>query len=117
MDKIATPRIVREETQAPIHYHYQLEARLPSGPAGTGPQVKDGRGEEWFEEWRRKYGSEKGEPTGVDRDASDVEGSERGTTGLGKRRPKRARGAGLQGPTGNWGEGRGRQESERRDGQ
>ena len=29
----------------------ELEARLPSGPAGTGPQVEAGRGEEWFKEW------------------------------------------------------------------
>ena len=36
-----------------------------------------------------------------------VEGSERGTTGQGTRRQKRARGAGLQGPTGTWGAGRG----------
>ena len=29
----------------------------PSGPSGTGPQVEDSRGEEWFEKWWRKYGT------------------------------------------------------------
>ena len=38
------------------------------GPAGTRLQVKAGRGEECYEEWWRKDGTQKGEPTGVDRD-------------------------------------------------
>ena len=29
----------------------------PSGPAGTGPQVEAGRGEEWFKEWWKKDGT------------------------------------------------------------
>ena len=60
--------------------------------------------------------TKKVEPTGVDRSASDVEGSKRGATGRGGRRQKRARGVGLQGPTGNWGAGRGRKYSECRTG-
>ena len=60
--------------------------------------------------------TKKGEPTGVDRGASNVEGSERGATGRGTRRQKRARGTGLQGPIGTWGAGRGRQDSECRTG-
>ena len=38
----------------------ELEARPPSGPAGTGPQVEAGREEEWFKEWWRKDGTYKG---------------------------------------------------------
>ena len=82
-----------------------LEARTPLGPAGTGPQVEANRGEEWFEEWRRKDGYYKGEPTGVDRDVSDDNVSERGATRQGKRRQKQARSAEMQGTTGTWGAG------------
>ena len=32
----------------------ELEARPPSVPSRTRPQVEAVRGEEWFEEWRRK---------------------------------------------------------------
>ena len=52
--------------------------------------------------WRRKYGTKKGENTGVDWDAGDVEGGERGVNGWGKRRKKRAHRAGLQGPIRSW---------------
>ena len=55
--------------------------------------------------------TKKGEPTGVHRDNRDVEGSKRETTGRGTRWQKQARGAGLQGPTGTWGVGQGRQDS------
>ena len=56
--------------------------------------------------------TKKGEPTGVDRDDSDVGGSERGATGRETRWQKQAHGAGLQGPTGTWGAGPGRKYSE-----
>ena len=39
----------------------------------------------WLEDWWRKYGTYKGPPTGVDRDASNVEGGKWG-------RPDRGRG-------------------------
>ena len=69
-----------------------------------------------FENWRRKYVTKTGEPTGVDRRASNVEGSERGGTGQGTRRQKRYLGAGLQGLTGNSGAGQGWQDSKFRTG-
>ena len=84
----------------------------PQRDRRTGPAVKaDGGG--WFENWWKKVVTNKGEPTGVDRGASDVKGSERGATGRGVRWQKRARGAGLQGPIGTWGAGQGHQDSER----
>ena len=56
------------------------------GPEGTWPTVEVGRGGcEWFENWHNKNVTKKGEPTGVDRGASDVEGRERGATGKGTR--------------------------------
>ena len=73
------------------------------GPAGTRPQVKVSRGEEWFKEWRRKDRTYNGESTGVGRDASDVEVRKGGETRRGKRRPKRYRGTGVKGPAGTWG--------------
>ena len=55
--------------------------------------------------------TKKVEPTGVDRGASEIEGSKRGANGKGTRRKKLSRGVGLQGPTGIWGAGRGWQDS------
>ena len=60
--------------------------------------VEAGRG--GFKEWRRKDRTQKGVPTGVDRDASDVKGGERGATGRGRRRQKRSCGVGLHGTRG-----------------
>ena len=75
------------------------------GTEGTGPVVAAGGGGEWFKNWRSKDATKKGEPTGVGRGASDVEGRKRGATGRGTRRQKRGRGAGMQGLTGTWGAG------------
>ena len=60
--------------------------------------------------------TKKGNPTGVDRGARDVEGSERGATGQGTRRQKRACGAGIHDPIGSWVAGQGRQDSKCRTG-
>ena len=60
--------------------------------------------------------TKKRDPTGVDRGARDVDGRKRGEIGQGKRWQKRDRGKGMKGPTGTWGAGRGRQESECRTG-
>ena len=49
-------------------------------------------------------------------DISNVEGRKMGATRWGTRQKKRDCGAGLQGPTGNWGVGCGRQESECKNG-
>ena len=38
-------------------YKLRLEAWLPSGPAGIGLQVKAGRWEKWFKEWRNNDGT------------------------------------------------------------
>ena len=58
-------------------------------PLGTGRDWARGLcrrgGGEWFNKWRRKYVTKKVEPTGIDRGASKIEGSERGDTGRGKR--------------------------------
>ena len=67
--------------------------------------IMAGRGGEWLGKCRRKDVTYKGDPAGVDMGVSDVEVSERGTTGRVMMRQKRARGAGLQGPTGTWGTG------------
>ena len=53
--------------------------------------------------WRWKDGTKKGEITGVDRDAREVEGDERGANGRGKRRQKQARGVGIKGRRGTMG--------------
>ena len=37
-----------------------LEARTPSGPEGTGPEVEAGKGREWFKNWWRKDTTNKG---------------------------------------------------------
>ena len=54
-----------------------LETQPPLGTEGTGPAVEDGGGGEWFKNWQRKDVTKKGEPTGVDKDARNVEGSGR----------------------------------------
>ena len=87
-----------------------LETRPPSGPEGTGPAVKAGGGGGWFENGWMEDVNKKGEPTGVDRGARDVEGRKMGSTGRGMIQKKLACGAGLQGPTGTWGAGLGRQD-------
>ena len=90
-----------------------MEARPPSGLEGTGPAVEAGRGGgEWFENWQRKDITKKGEPTGIDRVDSEVDGNKRGDTGQGTIQKKRDHRARLQGPTGTWGAGQGRQDSE-----
>ena len=73
---------------------------LPFYLKGPGLQVKASRGGGGvFEKWRSKGLTQKEEPTGFYKDASDVEVSERGATGRGARRQKPACGVGLQGPT------------------
>ena len=64
----------------------------------------------------RKVGTYRGAPTGFVRDFSNVEGVKGGANIQGKRREKQARGVGLQGPIGTWGAGRGRKDSDIRDG-
>ena len=86
------------------------------GTEGTGPAVEDGGGGQWSDKWRRRDVTKKGEPTGVVRGARDVEGIERGATRRGTRWKKWTCGAGLQGQTGTWGAGQGRQDSECRTG-
>ena len=66
----------------------------------------------WFKNCRSNDVTKKGEPIGVVRGARDVEGSERGATGWGITRHKRARGAGMQGTTCTLVAGQGRQDSE-----
>ena len=76
-------------------------------PLGTGRYQACGQGRQGggFKKWWSKDVTKKGEPTGVGRGASDVEGSERGATGRGMRRQKQDRDTGMQGPTGTWGAG------------
>ena len=87
-------------------------------PLGTGRDRAHGRGRGGGggENWLWKNVTKKGEPTGVDRSASDVKSRERGSTGRETRRQKRACDAGLQGLTGTWGSVQGRQDSECRTG-
>ena len=82
-----------------------LETRISSGPEGTRPQVEAGRGGEGIglSQGRRKDGTKKEATTGFERDACDVEGGKRGANRRGKRRKKRSRGTGLQGPRGTMG--------------
>ena len=77
----------------------------PQDRKGPGLQLNMEGGEECFKKWRRKDVTNKGEPTGFDRGASNVKGRKRGATGRGTRRQKWARGAKLQGPIGTWGVG------------
>ena len=70
---------------------------------GNGLAVVSGGGGGWFNKRRRKDVNKKGEPTGVGRGASNVDGSGRRATRRGMRWQKRARGARLKGPTGTWG--------------
>ena len=72
------------------------------GPKGTGPAVEAGKGEEWFDIWRRKEVTKKELPTGFDRGASDVECSKSRSTRQGKIRQKRSRGVQMQGLTGTY---------------
>ena len=74
-------------------------------PERTGPAVEASGGGGWFNKWKRKDVTKKGEPTGVDRYARDVKVSERWATGRGTRRQKQDRGAGLKGLIGTWGAG------------
>ena len=96
-----------------------LEAWTPSVREGTRVAVvaSAGRGGGgWFDNFQSKDVTKKGEPTGVDRGASNVKGNERGETGRETRRQKRACWAGMKGPTGTCGVGWGRQDSECRTG-
>ena len=82
-----------------------MEIRPPWDRKKLGPQAEADRGGGWFMKWRRKDVTQKGEPTGVGRGARNIEGSERGATGRGTKRQKRARDTGLQGPIWTWGAG------------
>ena len=62
----------------------ELEARLPSGPTGTRPQVEAGRGEDWFKKWWKKDRTQKDEPTGVDRDVTTSRAEKMGRTDRGR---------------------------------
>ena len=56
-----------------------------TNPLRTGRDQARGRGRRGgFNKWRRKDLTKKGEPTGVDRGTSNVEGRERGATGRGQ---------------------------------
>ena len=74
-----------------------LKRESPQNRQGAGHRFRpEGEGI-GLSQWQHKNGTKKGSPTGVNRDAHDVEGGERESSEQGKRWQKRARGVGIQG--------------------
>ena len=64
-----------EEEARPKRAGYQeWRNNPPRDQKGPGPRSRSAGGREWFNNWRRKDVRERGEPTGVDRGTSIVEG-------------------------------------------